>query len=431
LQHPHIVQIYEIGEHGGQPFFSLEFVAGGSLSSRLNGTPWPAVRAARLMEQLAQAMHAAHLAQLVHRDLKPGNVLLTADDTPKVTDFGLVKPLDGSGQHSQSGMIIGTPSYMAPEQADGRGQQVGPAADVYALGAILYELLTGRPPFKSSTPVDTLRQVLDTEPVAPRWLNPQTPRDLETICLKCLHKEPARRYENARELAEDLRRFQAHEPVRARPVGRLERGWRWCRRKPAIAGLLAAVLLLAVCLVVVLASDWANFNRLQARMLQARLLEVRTEDVPAIIQEMQPYRRWLNPSLRDALDAADADARKQLRLRLALVSEDTGHVDYLVERLLTDEPAEVVAIRAVLRAHAAGLTENLWQVLQNPCSQPGRRLRAAVALAQYAPDDDRWMQVRADVATRLAAENFLLLGHWADALKPIRRQLLGPLAAIL
>ena len=194
LQHPNIVQIYEVGEHGGLPFFSLEFCGGGSLEKKRGGTPLPPAEAAVLVETLARAMQAAHEKGVIHRDLKPANVLLAEDGTPKITDFGLAKKLDEAGQ-TASGAVMGTPSYMAPEQAG--GQAVGPLADVYALGAVLYECLTGRPPFKAATNLDTILQVVSDEPVPPAQLQPKTPRDLETICLKCLHKDPEKRYPSA------------------------------------------------------------------------------------------------------------------------------------------------------------------------------------------------------------------------------------------
>jgi hypothetical protein len=242
LQHPNIVQVYEVGEHEGRPFFSLEFCGGGGLDRKLSGTPLPPQEAAALVQTLARAVHAAHEKGVIHRDLKPANVLLAADGTPKISDFGLAKKLDEAGQ-TQSGAVLGTPSYMAPEQAGGKSSEIGPAADVYALGAILYECLTGRPPFKGVTPLDTLLLVRTAEPVAPSQLQPQTPRDLETICLKCLRKEPAKRYGGAAALADDLGRFQRGEPIAARPVGPAERVGRWCRRNPALAAALAAVLL--------------------------------------------------------------------------------------------------------------------------------------------------------------------------------------------
>jgi WD40 repeat protein len=253
LRHPNIVQIYDIGEQAGLPYFSLEFVEGGSLEARLDGTPWQAPRAAQLVELLARAMHAAHQRGIVHRDLKPANVLLTSDGTPKITDFGLAKRLDQDAGQTRTGTIMGTPSYMAPEQAGGAKAGIGPVADVYALGAVLYELLTGRPPFKAATPLDTILQVLGGEPVPPSQLNARVPRDLETVCLKCLQKEPAKRYVTSEGLADDLRRFQNGEPILARPVGRLEKFGRWCRRNPVVAGLVSLV---ALVLVVGTAISW-------------------------------------------------------------------------------------------------------------------------------------------------------------------------------
>jgi serine/threonine protein kinase len=243
LQHPHIVQIYEVGEQDGRPFFSLEYVDGGSLAGKLQGSPQPPLAAAKLVESLARAIHAAHQHGVVHRDLKPANVLLTATGVPKITDFGLAKQLDSDTDHTRTGAILGTPSYMAPEQAAGKMRDVGPAADVYALGAILYEMLTGRPPFRGETPIETIHQVRSDEPVPPTRLQPRLPRDVEVICLKCLEKEPRKRYLAALDLAEDLRRFQEGRPITARPVGTGERGWRWCRRNPGVAALSAAVVL--------------------------------------------------------------------------------------------------------------------------------------------------------------------------------------------
>ena len=243
LQHANIVQLHEVGELqvGGEdlPYFSIEFVAGGSLDKKLNGTAQPPRAAAALAEKLARAMHYAHSRGVVHRDLKPANVLLATDGEPKVADFGLAKRLDEGSDLSRTGTILGTPHYMAPEQAEGRMKDVGPPSDVWSLGAILYELLTGRPPFKAENVRAVLDQVIKQEPIPPRKLEPHVPVDLETICLKCLHKEQVRRYTSAADLAEDLRRFLAGEPIQARPVGWVERLAKWVKRRPVVAALAA------------------------------------------------------------------------------------------------------------------------------------------------------------------------------------------------
>ncbi len=248
LQHTHIVQLYEAGEVGGQPFFSLEFCDGGTLAQQWKKQRPSPREAAGLIETLARAMHYAHLRGVVHRDLKPGNVLLAGPErVAKIADFGLAKRIDAEARDvSQSGAIMGTASYMAPEQAAGKVHDTGPAADVYGLGALLYECLTDQPPFYAETALETMQQVLEREPLPPSRRGVRVPRDLETICLKCLSKEPARRFASAEELANDLRLFQAGEPIRARPVGTAERTWKWARRRPALTALLGVVLLAMV-----------------------------------------------------------------------------------------------------------------------------------------------------------------------------------------
>jgi tetratricopeptide (TPR) repeat protein len=316
LQHPGIVQIFEVGEHQGLPYLSLEYCSGGSVERLLNGTPLPARQAAELVERLARAMHAAHQANIIHRDLKPANILLQVAEgaldkegqdrcsslqfavgtlqaaIPKITDFGLAKRLDEAGQ-TGTGTVVGTPSYMAPEQADGKNRQLGPAVDIYALGAVLYELLTGRPPFKAATPLDTILQVVSDEPVSPSHLQPRTPRDLETICLTCLRKEPSRRYASAAALADDLGRFREDRPIAARPSGPIERAGKWARRRPTAAALAVASALAVLILTmggvlftrqVRAERDRAQFERGQAD-IQRRLAEDQTDRADRARQE--------------------------------------------------------------------------------------------------------------------------------------------------
>jgi serine/threonine-protein kinase len=246
LSHPNIVQVYEVGDVDGRPYFTMEFVEGGSLAQQVQGVPQPVRKAAALVATLADAIHAAHQSGIVHRDLKPANILLTTDGTPKVTDFGLARRLQGGDALTLSGVPVGTPSYMAPEQARGDKGALGPATDVYALGAILYELLTGRPPFRAETAAATVQQVISQSPVSPSRLNASVPRDLETICLTCLHKEPHLRYASAAVLAEDLRHFLRGEGITAKPERWLGRLARRARRRPVFSVAVAAAALALV-----------------------------------------------------------------------------------------------------------------------------------------------------------------------------------------
>ncbi len=334
LRHAHIVQVYEVGEHNGSPYFSLEFCPGGSLASTLDGTPLVPQKAAALLEQLARAIHVAHQAGIVHRDLKPANVLLGEDGSPRITDFGLAKQLDNPQWQTASGAVFGTASYMAPEQARGARSQMGPATDVYALGAILYEFLTGRPPFRGATTADTLLQVVSSEPVPPRRLQPGVPRDLDTICLKCLQKQAARRYDSALALADDLARFQAGEPIHARPVGAFERLLRWARRSPRVASLSAVVVLLVVLL------------------LSSSLLA--TARIAETLQEERTQREKAERFAEDNQKLADkerraADTARQVAAMLARLFESADPIGILSGTpSSTRSPGERQAIRQML-----------------------------------------------------------------------------------
>jgi hypothetical protein len=316
LQHPGIVQIHEISSHAGHSYLALEYVAGGTLTRKCAAGPLSPVEAAQLGKALARTVQYAHQRGIIHRDLKPGNVLLADDGQPKITDFGLAKLLDSEsgsatpGPQTQSGAILGTPAYMAPEQAGGKRGAIGPAADVYALGAILYELLTGRPPFQADTPVDVILKAATEEPVPPRRLAPGCPRDLETVCLKCLHKKPEGRYSSAQELADDLGRFLAAEPTLARPqsVGERFRRWAWRRRWRLIGGTVLVGMLLL--LVVSLA-----FNAFAVFFLARGTSEFAQGPEPTVVGT--PIDRRVLVSLPADLDLVPRDAILFVSVRVA------------------------------------------------------------------------------------------------------------------
>jgi serine/threonine-protein kinase len=326
LQHPNIVQVYDVGDVDGRPYFTMEFVAGGTLAQKLSGVPQPAQTSASLTQTLARAIHAAHVAGIVHRDLKPGNILLTSDGVPKISDFGLARHLEGPPTDVTLGPTkVGTPSYMAPEQVVGKPDSVGPPADVYALGATLYELLTGRPPFRGETATETQRQVTDQEPAAPSRLNAKVPRDLETICLKCLRKEPARRYATAEALADDVRRFEEGRPIHARPVGWTERAWRWSKRNP-----MAAALLLTALALVSVASGGGTWFVQQRSRHNAEL----HRDVDAALAQAVTFRKGFHFSearelLEGARERLEPSGSDDLRRRIA----EAQALLTLVERL--------------------------------------------------------------------------------------------------
>jgi WD40 repeat protein/serine/threonine protein kinase len=430
LNHPHIVQVHAAGEYQGLPFLCLEYLGGGTLEEKTGGFPQPPRAAAQLVELLARAVQHAHEHGVIHRDLKPANILLsdegrvTSDEqkraasspptppesslvtrhwslgTPKISDFGLAR--FSRPELTATGAVMGTPSYMAPEQARGDNEAVGPAADVWALGAILYEQLTGQPPFRGVQVLDTLEQVATREPVAPSRLQPKVPRDLETICLKCLEKQPARRYASARELAEDLGRFGNQEPIRARPLGALARGWRWCQRNPALAlaGTLAAGALVAVAVVSLL---WAVHSQQAADDLgkEKRLTEkalAREKKTAANLRQNQGQLKTASTQLRKRTRLAErrlAENTLDQALKVCNLEGDPDRGMLELARALEVTPAHAGDLRRAVRINLAawrGELSTLRAILPHP---------QEIAALAFSPDGKTMVVGGSDHTARL------------------------------
>jgi formylglycine-generating enzyme required for sulfatase activity len=447
LDHPHIVPIHEIGEYDGRPYFSMKLVEGGSLKQHVSRFRDDPRSAARLLATVARAVQHAHQHGLLHRDLKPANILLDAQGRPHVTDFGLAKRGERDSGLTQPGMIVGTPSYMAPEQATGR-KGVSTAADIYGLGAILYELLTGQPPFRAESPLETLRQVLEREPQRPRTLNPQADRDLETICLKCLHKEPPQRYASAGVLADDLQNYLAGRPIQARPVGPVERALLWSKRQPALAAMTALLVVVALAGVAGITWQWrqaaaalAQARQAQEQRMRSQADALRTaspESVLYILASLEPFRADVRPLLQELQQRPDVPDHERVRLSLALVAEDPTQLGFLTGKLLEAEPAEFLLVRDALLRVQNHLPPACWQehtaqlraVLDDPQASRERVFRAALALAAYEPESEPWRRTRPAVVNELVMANPLHLRVWVEALRPVRRSLLEPLATV-
>ncbi|HEV3164114.1 MAG TPA: protein kinase [Isosphaeraceae bacterium] len=381
LWHPGIVQIHDVGWSDSVPYLAMEFVEGGNLDDRLRRNPLNPRESAELMVPIARAVHHAHEAGVIHRDLKPGNILLTAEGAPKVADFGLAKRLDIERGPTQTGTLLGTPSYMAPEQAEGK--LTGPPADIYALGAILYECLTGRPPFQAATPLETLERVRTCEPITPRRLQSDVPRDLQTICLKCLEKDPRRRYATAAELADDLGRFLRGEPVFAKPVGLVGRWLKWARRNPALAGLAALSVIAAAG---ALAGLIAHQARLQVEVNRANRAAKTAREQRALADANYREARAAIGQILDRLNEPTfAGIPRGSELRVSLTEAALGFYDRILSA--ADSPDPVVRRDTAVAAREAATLQIGLGRLEPAEHNLKRALQLLDGLAHDRPDD--------------------------------------------
>lgn len=450
LQHPSIIHVFEVGENDEHPYLALELCTRKTLADCIQENPLPPEEAAQIIRTLASAIHVAHQHDIIHRDLKPGNVLLTEDRSLKITDFGLAKKLDESEALTRTNTVMGTPSYAPPEQVHPESKPIDIRADIYSLGAVLYELLTGRPPFKAATTVDTILQVIREAPVPPRALNSKLPRDLETICLKCLEKDPQKRYSTAEELGRELERFLAGESIQARPVGQMARLWRWCRRHPVVATIVCFVFL-TLSLGAIAATSFAihskrlveRANKEQSERIQAQvesLLISNPQSVETILQNLKPFCEEIRPRLIEVRaepinakgDSREEAARKQRRIRaaLALLDEDPQQVDFLKEQMLSNgiAPREMLLIRDRLAEKwGKEIAKELWQRLKSPETRNRQQFPAMVALARFDSNNPLWKRYASPLAQALLETSSLSVGIWSQGLVDVKDHLLAPL----
>jgi serine/threonine protein kinase/formylglycine-generating enzyme required for sulfatase activity len=441
LQHPNIIPVYEVGEFGDRPFFTMEYLGGGDLHTRLVGRDLPLREAALLVETLAQAIHHAHQRGVIHRDLKPANVLLADPSAAplaaglKITDFGLAKCATEDAQRTcltTEGLPHGTAGYMAPEQAGGRLSEVSVATDVYALGAILYRLMTGRIPFEGAPALEIiLKTQSDTEsPPRPSAVRPEARGDLEVICMKCLEKEPARRYASAAEMADDLRRFLENRPIRARPTPAWRRLGKWSRRKPSAAVLLVLAALSPVALVAFAQTFAHGVRKARAEELRNTLFSAEAVRLAPIVRQLREDLWFVRDGLRETAVDQRAPGNARLRAALVLAPSDQESARYLQARIPDVSPAEIHLICEALDQRREAAVPGLTAIFHNAEADLGKRLRAACALAQLAPEAEFWREAGGAAAELLVAETPLTALGWAPLLEPVKSALVPPVKGV-
>jgi WD40 repeat protein/tRNA A-37 threonylcarbamoyl transferase component Bud32 len=442
LDHPQIVPIYEMGEHCGCPFLSLKLISGGDLERHVGRLKDNPQAIARLIRDVARAVHYAHLRGILHRDLKPSNILLNEQDVPHVTDFGLAKCVDSDNGLTQSGLILGTPSYMAPEQVAGRHAEITTAADVYGLGAVLYKLLTGRPPFHADSVYETLRQVREQEPILPGVCVPQVDRDLEAICLRSLEKDPRRRYASAEAMAEDLDRWLAGEPIAARPVGPVRRAWRWCARNRVVAGLSASVAALLVAVTAVATVSAFRQHALaekatasaksehdarllvdqSAREIRWRLVRMNVENGNRSMEigDLTGALPWFAEALR--LDRDEPALAATHRRRLGTILNQCPQIDRVFAHEKTILWAEFDHSGRRLITASADRTARIWDVASGQAISPPLPHEGPVNWVEFQGDDTRVLSGSDDGTIRIwnAADGKPIGGRWLTQTAPVR-----------
>jgi tRNA A-37 threonylcarbamoyl transferase component Bud32 len=428
LDHPNIVPIYEIGEHEDQHYFSMRLIEDGTLKDRLEEFRSDQGRAVSLMATVARAVHAAHQRGVLHRDIKPGNILIDGDGEPHLTDFGLAKQIESNSSMTLSGQILGTPFYMAPEQAESGGKTLTTAADIYSLGAVIYELLTGTVPHRGESLVETLRLVAGEEPKSPRTINATISRDLEAVCLKCLEKEPARRYPSAEALADDLQRVADGRLTLARPVTKMEQLLRWGRRHAIALSLLILALVLCIG---IRASFVRQRNATRAESLVDSLITADVTQLPTVISDLGDVRRWSTPLLHERLGRAEEGSAEKIHLSLALLPVDESQVDYLRSQLPDSTLDQFTVLREALAPYGQSIASSLWETAQDEEATASERFQATAAIARFAPDDGRWQDI-APFVSRYLTDSVPLaaLSEWTRLLRPARSQLSDNLMAL-